>query len=123
MAIERSHEGARARWRPAYTPVNQPSQNAQHGGDIPVPTTDGEFLDTCLAMAARLRGLAVSLEVWSGALAALGVPAEVISWLDVSAHSLYEAADGATRSALTFATVFEDARDLAARGLHITGES
>ncbi|MFD0535040.1 hypothetical protein ACFQY7_16135 [Actinomadura luteofluorescens] len=86
------------------------------------PTTDAEFLESCVTLADLLRQLAKSVEEWAGEVSSLGLPKQVTAPLDAVSEGIGEAATAVNRSASTFADLFEDARDIAARGMKFTGE-
>ncbi|GIH89905.1 hypothetical protein Psi01_05350 [Planobispora siamensis] len=90
--------------------------------NIEPPTTDAEFLTDCITMAECLRTLAGEIGTWAEGVAALGLPANVTDPLTAVATGLEEAAAGAVTAATRFEEEFEEAREVAARGLAITGQ-
>ncbi|GAA2124477.1 hypothetical protein [Actinomadura napierensis] len=90
--------------------------------DLEKPSTDAEFLESCQILADALRGLSKSVEEWAGDVSALGLPGQVTASLDAVAEGIGDAATGVNRAASTFEDIFEDPRDIAARGMKFTGE-
>lgn len=90
--------------------------------NIEPPTTDAEFLDDCRSIAGVMRALAAEIGEWATGVAALGIPAEVTNPLAGIADGLAAAADGAMQAATRFEDSFEEAREVAARGMTITGQ-
>lgn len=90
--------------------------------DLDKPSTDAEFLESCQILADALRGLSKSVEEWAGDVSALGLPRQVTASLDAVAEGIGDAATGVNRAASTFEDIFEDPRDIAARGMKFTGE-
>ncbi|MBO0805859.1 MAG: hypothetical protein J2P25_22655, partial [Nocardiopsaceae bacterium] len=86
------------------------------------PTTDGEFLDSCVHLGDVLKSLAEQVSEWAEGLGGLNLPKSVLSPLDQLSEGLTEAASGAAQAAKAFEDEFEDARDVASRGMHITGQ-
>ncbi|KWX02759.1 hypothetical protein C3Y87_03955 [Carbonactinospora thermoautotrophica] len=85
------------------------------------PTTDAEFLATCVDLGDALRSLAEEIQTWAEGLSGLGLPSSVLTPLTAIAEGIGEAAAGAARAASAFADEFEDAREVASRGMKITG--
>jgi hypothetical protein len=94
-----------------------------HAIDLHTPVTDTEFLTCCRDLATALRGIAAHIAEWVGGVLACGLPHGPAAALDTIAPRLCDAAADADRAAATFAKQFSDARQLAARGLHFTGEA
>jgi hypothetical protein len=90
--------------------------------NLEIPSTDGEFLESCVALGDVLKAIAAEIEEWAGSLAGLNLPSSVTQPLEAIAEGLNEAATGAARAAQAFEDEFEDARDVAARGMTITGQ-
>lgn len=86
------------------------------------PRADGEFLDSCLWLGNVLTVLAGQVGDWAGQLADLNLPRPVLDALRQAAGSITGAAGGTAQAAKAFEGEFEDARDVAARGMHITGQ-
>jgi hypothetical protein len=86
------------------------------------PATDGEFLESCTHLADVLKSLAAAVTEWSSDLGSLNLPKSVTNPLALVGEGIKEAADGAKQSAKAFEDEFEDARDVAARGMKITGQ-
>ncbi len=86
------------------------------------PSTDAEFLESCVDLGDVLRSLAEQISEWAEGLSALHLPQSVLSPLQAVGDGIEEAADGAAKAAAAFCDEFEDARDVAARGMHITGQ-
>ncbi|MFC9975215.1 hypothetical protein ACFVH6_30405 [Spirillospora sp. NPDC127200] len=90
--------------------------------DLERPTTDAEFLETCIVLGDVLRGLSKSVEEWAGDVAGLGLPGQVTAPLEAVAEGIGDAATAVTRSATAFADIFEEPREIASRGMKFTGE-
>lgn len=86
------------------------------------PATDEEFLGSCTAIGTALTALAGQLTTWTDGLRALHFPGTVLSPLDLAADAVTGAATGAARAAAAFENEFSDARDIASRGMRITGQ-
>ena len=97
-------------------PMNRYAINLEH------PTTDGEFLESCVQLGDVLKSLADQITDWADGLSALNLPASVLSPLHQVSEGITDAADGAAKAATAFENEFEDARDVAARGMHFTGQ-
>lgn len=98
------------------TPMNRYAINLEH------PATDGEFLESCIQLGDVLKSLADQIGDWADGLSALNLPQSVLSPLHQVSEGITDAADGATKAATAFENEFEDARDVAARGMHFTGQ-
>jgi hypothetical protein len=85
------------------------------------PATDAEFLQSCAQLGDMLRSLAGQVSDWADRLAALDLPAAVLDPLLEASDRLTGAADGTATAATAFADEFDDAREVAARGLRFTG--
>lgn len=97
-------------------PMNRYAINLEH------PTTDGEFLESCIQLGDVLKSLADQIGDWADGLSSLNLPASVLSPLHQVSEGITDAADGAAKAAAAFENEFEDARDVAARGMHFTGQ-
>jgi hypothetical protein len=86
------------------------------------PSTDGEFLESCVQLGDVLKALAEHVADWADSLSALNLPRSVLAPLHTVSEGIEEAASGATRAAASFEDEFEDARDVASRGMTITGQ-
>lgn len=86
------------------------------------PASDEEFLASCDAIGTALTSLAGHLAAWTGGLRELHFPASIFGPLDQTADAVTGAAAGAARAAAAFEDEFSDARGIAARGMHITGQ-
>jgi hypothetical protein len=86
------------------------------------PTTDGEFLESCVALGDVLKSLAEQIGNWADGLGALNLPQSVLNPLHQVSDGITEAAAGAAQAAKAFEDEFEDARDVASRGMTITGQ-
>jgi hypothetical protein len=114
--------------RPGWTARAATSQ----GGSTPVmtrlaiglelPGTDGKFLQSCAQLGAVLRSLAGQISDWADHLAALNLPASVLDRLLQASDRLTDAADGTAKAAAAFEEEFDEARDVAARGMRFTGQ-
>jgi hypothetical protein len=96
--------------------------SARYTINLEPPTSDGEFLESCGHLGDVLKSLAEQVSDWADGLGSLNLPKSVINPLDQLSDGLTSAAAGATQAAKTFEDEFEDARDVAARGMHITGQ-
>jgi hypothetical protein len=86
------------------------------------PATDEEFLGSCAAIGAALAALGGQVGAWADGLRVLHFPASVLGPLDKAAAAIAAAGTGAAQAAAAFDDEFGDARDVAARGMHITGQ-
>jgi hypothetical protein len=86
------------------------------------PATDGEFLESCVQLGDLLKSLADQIGDWADGLGALNLPQSVLNPLHQVSEGITDAADGAAKAATAFEDEFEDARDVAARGMHFTGQ-
>lgn len=86
------------------------------------PQTDGEFLESCVQLGDVLKSLAEEIASWADGLGALNLPQSVLNPLHQVSDGIADAAAGATQAAKAFEDEFEDARDVAARGMHFTGQ-
>jgi hypothetical protein len=86
------------------------------------PATDGDFLQTCAQLSGTLTSLARQLSDWADGLAVLNLPAPVLDPLRQASDRLTDAVDGTVKAAAAFEGEFGDARDVAARGMTITGQ-
>lgn len=88
----------------------------------PPAATDEDFLESCAAISTALTALAGQLAAWADGLRSLHFPASVLGLIDQAAGSVIGAAGGAAQAASAFEDEFSDARDIASRGMHITGQ-
>src|SRR6266702_7462716 len=86
------------------------------------PGTDAEFLESCVQLGDVLKALAEEVSDWADSLSGLNLPQSVLAPLHLVSEGIEEAASGASQSAKAFEDEFEDARDVASRGMHFTGE-
>ncbi len=86
------------------------------------PATDGEFLESCVQLGDVLKSLADQIGEWADGLSALNLPQTVLNPLHQVSDGITDAAAGATQAATAFENEFEDARDVASRGMHFTGQ-
>ena len=86
------------------------------------PATDAEFLESCVQLGDVLKALAEEVSEWADSLSGLNLPQSVLAPLHLVSEGIEEAATGASQSAKSFEDEFEDARDVASRGMHFTGE-
>ncbi len=104
--------------------VHEPSSGgdepAANGGDR--PTSDAEFLADCAHYGAQLRRVADGIHEWVNTLHAMALPTAVLDPLHTTAVAMDAAAADLANTAASFADEFDAARDVAARGLTITGE-
>ncbi|WP_157431842.1 hypothetical protein [Actinomadura hibisca] len=85
------------------------------------PESDAEFISTCLGIAHLLAALADLAEDYRDDLIARQMPAPVVAQWTVAAEALRDGAANARRAAATFADIFEESREIAARGIRILG--
>jgi hypothetical protein len=86
------------------------------------PGTDAEFLESCVQLGDVLKALAEEVSNWADGLSSLHLPPSVLSPLNNLCEGIEEAATGAAEAAKAFEDEFEDARDVASRGMHFTGQ-
>jgi hypothetical protein len=86
------------------------------------PTTDGEFLESATKIADTLKQLAEDITNWAEGVGALGLPQSVTNPLHQVGGGITDAAQGASQAATNFESEFEDAREVASRGMHFTGQ-
>jgi hypothetical protein len=86
------------------------------------PATDGEFLESCVQLGDVLKSLAEQIGDWADGLSALNLPKSVLDPLHQVSEGITDAADGAAKAAAAFEEEFEDAREVASRGMHFTGQ-
>jgi hypothetical protein len=89
---------------------------------LELPATDGEFLQSCAQLGGTLSSLAGQVSDWADGLAALNLPASVLDRLLQASERLADAADGTVKAAAAFQDEFDEARDVAARGMRFTGQ-
>jgi hypothetical protein len=86
------------------------------------PGTDGKFLGSCAQLGEVLRSLAGQISDWADHLAALNLPASVLERLLQASDRLTDAADGTAKAAAAFEAEFDEARDVAVRGMRFTSQ-
>jgi hypothetical protein len=86
------------------------------------PSTDAEFLESCVQLGDALKGLAGEVADWAEGLSSLHLPPAVLNPLQNLCEGIEDAATGAAEAATAFEDEFEEARDVASRGMHFTGE-
>jgi hypothetical protein len=86
------------------------------------PASDAEFLAGCERYSRTLRGVAEGLHEWVNTLHAMALPTTVLDPLHTTAVAVDAAATDLANAAASFTDEFDTARDVAARGLTITGE-
>lgn len=94
----------------------------RHVINLERPSTDGEFLESCVQLADVLKALAEEVADWADSLGGLNLPQSVLAPLHQVSEGINEAATGASQAAKAFEDEFEDARDVASRGMHFTGQ-
>ena len=107
---------------PAGAERSTTSMSTRFAINLEHPTTDGEFLESCVQLGDALKSLADQIEQWADGLSALNLPRSVLTPLHQVSEGITDAADGATQAATAFENEFEDARDVASRGMTITGQ-
>lgn len=85
------------------------------------PTSDEEFLSSCVEIGDVFRSIADEVEEWAEGVAALGLPSSVTSPLHQIPEAIVEAAQSATQAAARFEDEFEEPREIASRGMKFTG--
>ncbi len=90
--------------------------------NLEAPTSDAEFLESCVELGDVLKALASEIEDWAEGLKGMNLPRSVTQPLDSIAEGIEEAASGASEAAQSFEDEFEDAREVASRGMKITGQ-
>ena len=86
------------------------------------PATDSQFLESCARLGDALTSLARQVGNWASGLGALNPPQSVLDQLRRVSDGITGAAAIAAQAAGAFEEEFEDARDVAARGMTITGQ-
>jgi hypothetical protein len=94
---------------------------ARFGISLEPPTNDAEFLATLIDIGDMLKGVAEEIENWAEGITGMGLPSSVTTPLQAIPEGITEAAQGATRAAGAFEDEFEDAREVASRGMKFTG--
>ncbi|MFI6391520.1 hypothetical protein [Nonomuraea sp. NPDC050540] len=89
--------------------------------DLDEPKSDAEFLDDCHAIASFLRSSALAISEWAEVVARRKLPKHITQPLIGIGEGLTEAANSAMTAATRFEEEFEEARDVAAAGMTITG--
>ncbi|XVQ08113.1 hypothetical protein ACQP1W_36925 [Spirillospora sp. CA-255316] len=102
-------------------PVPRGRRPGRYSVEFDTPDSDGEFIATCLAIAALMGGLADEVEDWAEELARRGMPPAIVLQFEHLADDLADAERAARGAAANFADYFEDARTIAARGIRIIG--
>lgn len=98
------------------------NMTARYAINLERPTTDGEFLESCIQIGSVLKGLAEDIGNWADDLGGLKLPQSVLNPLHQISDGITDAAAGANQAATNFEAEFEDARDVAAAGMTITGQ-
>ncbi|WP_329258725.1 hypothetical protein OG417_21300 [Actinoallomurus sp. NBC_01490] len=94
---------------------------ARFGINLEPPTNDAEFLATLIDIGDALKAMAEEIEGWAESITGMGLPSSVTTPLHAIPEGITEAAQGAGRAASAFEDEFEDAREVASRGMKITG--
>ncbi|MEV4887884.1 hypothetical protein AB0K48_00645 [Nonomuraea sp. NPDC055795] len=112
-------------------PTTPPEPTTSSGGsmsnprrvvlDLDEPKSDAEFLDDCHAIASFLRSSALAISEWAEVVARRKLPKHITQPLIGIGEGLTEAANSAMTAATRFEEEFEEARDVAAAGMTITG--
>ncbi len=108
---------ARARAERSTTPMAR-----RFAVNLEAPTSDAEFLESCVELGDVLKALASEIEDWAEGLKGMNLPRSVTQPLDAIAEGIQEAASGAVDAAGSFEDEFEEAREVASRGMKITGQ-
>lgn len=98
------------------------SMTSRYAINLERPSTDAEFLESCIQLGDALKSLAEQVADWADSLSALNLPPSVLNPLHAVSDGIEDAAAGATKAATAFEDEFEDARDVASRGMTITGQ-
>jgi hypothetical protein len=85
------------------------------------PTSDGEFLEQSRAVAEALTGLAQQVEDWTDSLGTLGMPSGILDAFRAIPEGLATAAGQSVGGAQQFQEYFEEARNIAQKGMRIDG--
>jgi hypothetical protein len=107
---------------PAGARPQRKNMSARYTINLEPPSTDGEFLESCTHLGDVLKSLAEQVSNWADGLGSLNLPKSVLGPLEMISEGITEAAQGAAQSAKAFEDEFEDAREVASRGMHITGQ-
>jgi hypothetical protein len=107
---------------PAGARPQRKHMRSRYAINLEPPTTDGEFLESCTHLGDVLKSLAEQIGDWASDLGSLNLPKSVTGPLDQLSEGLTSAAAGAAQAAKAFEDEFEDARDVASRGMKITGQ-
>jgi hypothetical protein len=107
---------------PAGAERRRTRMTTRYALNLEPPQTDGEFLESCVQLGDVLKSLAEEIASWADGLGALNLPQSVLNPLHQVSDGITDAAAGATQAAKAFEDEFEDARDVAARGMHFTGQ-
>jgi hypothetical protein len=113
---------------PTEPPPTEPTTTSKEKGttvsaaEIEAPQTDGQFIEGCQQVAQQMKGLAEAVEEHAGTLVSMHLPQSVTGEIQAAAQSISEAAAHIVKAAQTFEAHFEDARDVAQRGMKFTGE-
>jgi hypothetical protein len=102
------------------SPITMPSR--RYAINLETPSSDAEFLESCIEVGDVLRSLASEIEEWAEGLKGLALPTSVTHPLEAIAEGIDQAASGTAQAASAFADEFEDAREVASRGMKITGQ-
>ena len=108
--------------RPPGLEQRRTNMTARYTLNLETPTTDGEFLEAVVQIGDVLKSLAENIGTWAEGLGALHLPQSVLTPLHLISDGITDAAGGAAQSAKSFEDEFEDAREVASRGMHFTGQ-
>ncbi len=89
--------------------------------ELPSLATDAEFLGACGCLADTLLKLAHDIEGWADVLSGLSFPRPVLAALADVTGCIAAAAVNILQAARALRSEYEDAREVAARGMRITG--
>ena len=90
--------------------------------NLDAPDTDVEFLDACADLQQMLRGIGVAVEEWNDDLARHRLPTIVTGPLDRVHEGLVDGAACVALATVLFENVFDEAREVAASGIELTGD-
>jgi hypothetical protein len=121
-AADRDGAGSPPATAPSGAERRKNSMTSRYALNLEPPQTDGEFLESCVQLGDVLKSLAEEIANWADGLGALNLPQSVLNPLHQVSDGITDAAAGAAQAAKAFEDEFEDARDVAARGMHFTGQ-
>ena len=84
--------------------------------------TDGEFLDAVAVLTDLLALQAILISEWAGTLSAMNMPGTVVNPLRETSDRIRLASETAAQAARAFKEQYGGARDIASRGMRITGQ-